>query len=159
MTTVKVTKGLKPWLPTPEACNLDVWHAYDGPLVGTFTQKGRKALFVNVLGEHDGAAVWAYTYLSARDAGSLEDKLFESVEDMNTAIADLCGGQIVTFALTSDSSIRNFGDVAMDADQSLLAGALTFCRTLVEALASSGHEAQEQHVQRVELQAMARQLI
>lgn len=101
-----VASGRLPWQPSDAARDLDIWWMYEIPLVGTFVIDGRTVLFTSVGDPDQGTSVWAYTYLSDDDLGSLRDKTFEDVDTLDDYVGALFAGRRAVFALTHNYRIK-----------------------------------------------------
>jgi hypothetical protein len=56
-----VRPGERPWLPTPDATDLDVWMEYGHPCIGTFRVGPELVLFATAYDvDDDRLSVWAY---------------------------------------------------------------------------------------------------
>ncbi|MFS0883863.1 hypothetical protein [Aeromicrobium sp. 179-A 4D2 NHS] len=108
MTDAKIYIGRKPWLPCPEASNLDVWHGYELPSAGTFEADGDLVLFAAVGEVHDESApiAWGYTVL---DPDSVPNS-FPSVDAMSAWIRERFSDSRSVFAYSRRGVIAFVAD-------------------------------------------------
>jgi hypothetical protein len=128
-----VQRGRLPWSPTPAVTDLDVWHEYEVPLVGTYRLENQVVLFTVMGDPSEDFTVWAYRILSPGDVSALEDLQFESLDELRTYAHELFLHQPAVLALAGDLQIREWGPVRVD--DGLLSAAVRFLKAIVEATA------------------------
>jgi beta-xylosidase len=103
-----VTQGRLPWSPNPDADDLDIWHQYDYPRIGTFTVKDTTVLFTLVGGSADELSVWAYVCLEDDEAVSAASATFESLSELRQFVDDAFTGRRPVLALADDLLITSW---------------------------------------------------
>jgi hypothetical protein len=63
--------GERPWMPSPDAEEVETLDFYNIPLAGLLTQHGATYLFVCAAGEEETANVWLYAHLNEQEASDL----------------------------------------------------------------------------------------
>jgi hypothetical protein len=126
-----VKKGCRPWAPSPEARDLDVWHEYDVPTAGTFMLDGQRILFTVLGGADDPVSVWAYTCLTDLDATEL-GRRFDSVGDLADRVAAQFIGHRAVLVIADDLQIWRW--MSVDVEESLIKSALGFLSQVRESL-------------------------
>ena len=101
-----IQRGCLPWSPRPATTNLDVWHEYEIPLAGTFRLDDQLVLFTVVGDPSADLTVWAYRYLSADEAASVEEATFASVDELRERVQSLFASHKAVFALANDLQIH-----------------------------------------------------
>lgn len=104
-----VERGRLPWRPNDRACDLNVWHEYETPLVGTFDVEGRKVLFFMVLESEGGLSVWAYKVLTAEQAEKFARPRFRSISALRECVDFLFSGSEIVLTIARNDRIgRNY---------------------------------------------------
>lgn len=103
-----VTKGRVPWLPSAQATGLDVLHAYNIPLAGTFDSGGKKILFLCVTGATSRSNVWVYKHLTPSERKKLESAEFDGPDDLETVAHALFKGHQAALAYAVDGRISKW---------------------------------------------------
>ena len=104
-----VKRGYRPWLPSSAASDIDVWHEYEVPLVGTFDNGGDTVLFA-LVGDADPdrqVSVWAYTVIGADEA---QDATFDSSIELTDWVRDRFTLTQVLYAVALDFEILNWSE-------------------------------------------------
>lgn len=126
-----VVRGFKPWLPSPHARNLEVWHEYELPTAGTFDCDEGRVLFTH-LGDIDPeqhTSTWGYTVVPAHVT---EHVAFKSSAEMDEWIERAFHGACVVYAMASDLMIQRWSPV--ERVPSLYEGAVGFMDSIVKEL-------------------------
>lgn len=103
-----VTKGRLPWRPSPDAQDLDVWHQYEHPLIGTFAAKAGRVIFTAVGGIETDVSVWAYACLEPDEARGLDEIEFDSLADLRAFIDETFASRRLVLALADDLLITSW---------------------------------------------------
>jgi hypothetical protein len=101
-------RGALPWSPNPDASGLRVWHAYDHPLVGTFTVGSEDVLFMLVADFDGRLSVWAYTPMTTGEAEDCRAREFRSVSDLRDFLEGFFRGRPMAFAMAADLLITQW---------------------------------------------------
>ena len=128
-----VQRGHLPWSPNAAATDLNVWHEYEIPLVGTFCLDGQTVLFTLVGDPDDDLTVWAYRCLSAEEAQVADDLTFDSGGELNEYVARLFADHEAVLALAGDLHISEW--TRSEVEDDLLPAAVTFLKGIVKATA------------------------
>jgi len=129
-----------PWSPNPAVTDLDVWHQYEHPMVGTFRSHDEPVFFTTI-GEYGDNSVWAYVCLTEQEAKDFAQAEFESPEAMREFAEELLRGRKTLFALADDLLIRNWSVLGEDEQGSLDDLALVFLNRVLEGLKSHTNSA------------------
>ncbi|MFG1878783.1 hypothetical protein ACGFIV_28445 [Sphaerisporangium sp. NPDC049003] len=100
-----IKRGQPPWRPRPDAGDLDVWHEYEIPLVGTFRVCSDLVMFTQVLETAKGLSAWAYTCVSVSDEDQLADVTFPSADELRSFVETLFRGREAVLVLARDDRI------------------------------------------------------
>jgi hypothetical protein len=103
-----VRRGRLAWLPSEDAEELDHWHFWNHPLIGTFTSKAGTVLYQIVDGVEERMSVWAYAGLEPEEARKLAGVTFGSQEDMNALLDEVFASHRLVLALTDDSYVTHW---------------------------------------------------
>lgn len=103
-----IQSGRQPWQPHFDATNLDVWHHYDVPLVGTFSLIDKTVIFAALNSSDPELMFWCYTFLTTEEARVLIGKGFESVEELYDLLNTLFFQRQTTMAVTQDLRILSW---------------------------------------------------
>lgn len=103
-----VTKGRLPWRPCPDAQDLNVWHQYEHPLIGTFSTKAGRVVFTAVGGIETDASVWAYACLEPDEARGLDGIEFDSLADLRHFTDEIFASHRLVLALADDLLITSW---------------------------------------------------
>jgi hypothetical protein len=103
-----VTVGCRPWAPSPDAEDMDVWHEWDIPLAGTF-RLGEDLVQFRIVDDEPlwsdvGPSLWQYAVIPAERAPA-DDQLFESARAMLACMDSMIEGQGRVIA-QADSDLR-----------------------------------------------------
>lgn len=128
-----VQRGHLPWSPNPDIGDLDVWHEYEVPLVGTFRLDGQVVLFALIGDPDDELTVWAYRCLSAEEAALVNDLVLETVEELNAHVERLFTQHRAVLVLARDLRIQRWTPTEIEDD--LLSAAVGFLKEIVRATA------------------------
>lgn len=125
-----VSMGFRPWTPSKDAVDLEVWHEDDVPTIGTFSVHGTHVLF-NLVGEPEkGLTTWAYLPLTDQEFRELDDVEYDSPAEMADDVASRFRDRPCVFAVAQDFKVLSWGPSETGAP-SLLAGATDFLRDYV----------------------------
>jgi hypothetical protein len=125
-----VTKGRLPWKPCPDARDVDVWHQYEHPHIGTFTSDVGTVIFTVVGGVETYVSVWAYACLTPDEARGLDEVEFDSLSHLRAFIDQTFTTHRLVLALADDLLITSWAvaerigplyDVAADFLEQVLA--------------------------------------
>lgn len=105
-------RGRTPWLPTPSSMDLHVMFDFDGPVVGTFTDRGDQFLFVRVIGDFNRLQGYAYSRLSKEDVAFIQQRPFGSTRDLRAWSLAKTAVSAKYAALVWDDRIELHCDVA-----------------------------------------------
>lgn len=94
-----IKRGQPPWRPKLEATDLEVWHEYEIPLIGTFRLNEQLVLFTQVMESDRGLSAWAYVCLGAEDLSGVE---FVSIDEMRDFVEAKFLGREAVLALAKD---------------------------------------------------------
>jgi hypothetical protein len=103
-----VTKGRLPWKPCPDARDVNVWHQYEHPHVGTFTTNAGTVIFTVLGGVETDVTVWAYACLTPGEAHDLDAIEFNSLADLRTFIDETFATRRLVLALADDLLITSW---------------------------------------------------
>jgi hypothetical protein len=103
-----VTRGCLAWLPSEDAEDLDHWHFWNHPLIGTFTCKVGTVLYAILEGVEERMSLWAYACLEPDEARELVDVAFASPDDMKRYVDEVFGSHRLVLALADDSYITDW---------------------------------------------------
>jgi hypothetical protein len=152
-----VRTGNRPWTPSSDARELDVWHEYDVPTAGTFALGADRVLFTVLGSPDDPITVWAYTDLVEADAKELADQTFSSVDEMTRAIESRFIGRQAVFASADNLRIWRWG--TLEVKKNLVVTATEFLRGIRESLESKQAPVDEFEVKLAGVAAAKRELI
>ncbi|WP_283135279.1 hypothetical protein [Rhizohabitans arisaemae] len=123
--------GGLPWSPSDQARDLDVWHQYEVPLVGTFMW-GKQTVLFTVVGDANGhVSIWAYIDLAEEQATELRDLEFESEDELRRFVATAFSGRKALLALARDLCVGEWSPVTVEQD--LTHSAITFVQDVVKS--------------------------
>jgi hypothetical protein len=100
-----VSQGELAWSPRQEARNVDVWHKYDFPTVGTYRLADGLVFFTVVGDTTDRLSVWAYVPVPHDQEAELAEAEFGSADEMQDFVEGWIGGHEATIALARDFKI------------------------------------------------------
>jgi hypothetical protein len=126
-----VKRGYRPWRPSPAAADLDVWHEYEVPTIGTFRSQNHRFLFA-LVGDVDPdrqVTVWAYTSIDEALADEVE---FDSTAELNEWARSQFVNADVVYALARDFSIHRWGPARRV--ENIHAGAVTFIQQVLDVV-------------------------
>jgi hypothetical protein len=103
-----VAKGYRPWLPNGQATDLEVLHAHDIPLGGTFAVGSKRVLFLCVTGATERSSVWAYKVISKEELDDLQRRDFTGPEELEDFAQDLFLNDTAVIAYALDSAVRTW---------------------------------------------------
>jgi hypothetical protein len=127
-----VQRGYLPWSPRAEASDLDVWHEYETPLVGTFVLRGTTVLFTVIGDAGTRLSVWAYVCLTDDEAEAASTVEFGSAEELQAYANELFMSRKVVFALADDLLIDRWSPLFVKDE--LLEAASGFMTDILNAL-------------------------
>ena len=144
--------GHAPWLPSPSATDLDAWHVYDIPLIGTFRHEGQVVLFTAMDDADADVSVWTYCALTPEQAQAAEDVTYEDTAGMLAAVEEICDGKEVAVALAVDLEVKLWGRLRVES------GLLAATRRFLEDIRANLASELSATVLRAEIQAGVREL-
>jgi hypothetical protein len=101
-----VAKGYRPWLPSSQATDLEVLHAHDIPLGGTFADGSRRVLFLCVTGAVERSSVWVYKVISTEELAELQDRDFKGPDELEEFAQGLFLDKKAVIAYALDGVVR-----------------------------------------------------
>ena len=105
-----VERGCVPWSPSSLVADLEVWQAYEVPLVGTFTLGGQTILF-SVVGDADASMlVYAYVPLTV----DVSDRTFVDAAELGRFVNEQFDGQKCVIALAPDARLDRWSVVLVE---------------------------------------------
>lgn len=110
-----VQRGCPAWRPSEAASDLDVWHANDAPMIGTFTLGDGRMLFTCVGDVDSPSTIWAYAPLSPAEVGEFEDIEFDSLLDMFERVSQVFDGRDAVYAYARDYEVSKWCPLATTA--------------------------------------------
>lgn len=113
MTGREIDPDGAPWCPYLRADNLDVFHAHDIPLAGTFRVGEQQVLFLCAVGQTYRNSVWAYLDLTCAEAERLAGASWASTSAMVAELEAMFAGRSAGFAFARDNVIAFEGTVAV----------------------------------------------
>lgn len=125
-----VKRGRLPWCPGPMAVDVDVWHEYEIPLIGTFRVNDDLVIFTQVLESPHDLSVWAYACVDLAD----NDVTFDSVEELRRFVEDRFMGREAVLALAKDGRIGDHW-TRIDVTEGLVAAVETFLNGVISSVA------------------------
>ncbi|RKO26123.1 hypothetical protein D7Z96_05090 [Pseudarthrobacter phenanthrenivorans] len=99
--------GARPWLPSPDASNLDVWHQDDVPTIGTFDFPDCHVLFTLVGVPDTALTAWAYLPLEVAEFKELHEMVYESVLKMRHDVHQRFESRPCVFAVADNFKISS----------------------------------------------------
>jgi hypothetical protein len=129
-----VKRGRRPWAPSPETRDLEVWHEYDVPTVGLFMLRSEPVVFTVLGSPDDQMTVWAYTCLTEVDAKDLSARKFSSVGELGEIVDSRFIGRQAAFVIADDLQIWRW--TWMDVKESVMESASEFLSQVRESLES-----------------------
>jgi hypothetical protein len=103
-----VTKGRLPWKPRPDARDVDVWHQYEHPHIGTFASDAGTVMFTVVGGVETDVSVWAYAPLSPEESHGLDEIEFDSMDDLRAYVDQTFATHQLVLALADDLLVTSW---------------------------------------------------
>jgi len=103
-----VQHGRLPWSPNRWAADLDVWHQYEHPVVGTFRCCQQVVLFSEIVGFDSRLSVWAYACLTPDEVQQADTISFASPEELHEYTDRLLSDRKVVLALADDQLTRHW---------------------------------------------------
>lgn len=125
-----VAADARPWLPAPDASNLDVWHEDDVPVLGTFDLPDGHVLFTLVGAADKAVTTWAYLPLEVSEYKELQETVYDSVLKMNEDVHRRFEARHCVFAVARDFSISSWTPTD-EPVKSVLQGATEFMQDYV----------------------------
>lgn len=154
-----VTHGRLPWVPNPDASDLEVWWMYQTPLVGRFTV-GESFVVFTVLGDSTRRlSIWAYVPVDRSTIAEAEGREFGDVDELDNYVASLFEGRRAVIALANQYKIEKYEPVQVD-DDGLLGAANRFLDHVLEAMRGEDapHRMTAERAQRAQLDAATHEL-
>lgn len=94
------------WEPNDEAGDLDIWHYWDGPLVGTFKQQDDNASYLFAVDwRTEDFDSWLYIPLTQQETEEFATIIFDDGKDMWQLIRDLCDGRDCLLAKADEGKL------------------------------------------------------
>lgn len=152
-----VHRDRQPWEPCPEATDLDEWHRYDIPLVGTFRVGPSTVLFAAMDDASGDVSIWAYVELTPAEAAEAAARTFDDTEDLQRAVEHYFHGKEAVICFASHLRIKRWGRVPVD--EGLLDAAGKFVDLLLADLRTSQRSRAVTSVKRAQIEAAATELV
>lgn len=106
-------RGNQPWAPCPTATDLDEWHRYDIPRVGTFRIGPRITLF-SVLGDTEYfASIWLYVELSMEEAAEGAARVFGDTKELMLTVEKYTTGKQALLALAVNLRLQYWKQITV----------------------------------------------
>ena len=99
-----VRAGRPPWLPSPDARDLDPWEKYDFPSCGTYWLGDRLVVFT-LITTAGRRSLWAYAPVQAGQERAVEEASFDTESDFEAFLAASFADREVIFAAAEDFRI------------------------------------------------------
>lgn len=131
-----VRQGERPWLPLPDATDLDVWMEYGHPRIGTFRVGHDLVMFAAAYDvDDDRLSVWAYAPVPAEFEALARETQFDTPADLRTFVNNVFAGRTAVFAVADNSCIARWStrDVA-NVEEGLISTAADFLDSLLRAM-------------------------
>jgi hypothetical protein len=104
-----IKRNQLPWRPRPEVEDLDVWHEYEIPLVGTFRLRDEIVLFTQVVeNSHSNFSAWAYVCLNTAESEDFEELSFPNVDELRSFIEGIFADREAVLALAKGDRIDHW---------------------------------------------------
>ena len=131
-----VRPGERPWLPTPDATDLDVWMEYGHPCIGTFRVGLELVLFATAYDvDDDRLSVWAYVPVPPELEALTRDAEFATPGELRTVISNTFAGRQAVFALANNDAVARWSTREVDNDEEgLTSAAADFLDSLLRAI-------------------------
>jgi len=104
-----VRAGQQPWLPVPQAEDIDVWDKYDFPICGTYRLDSRLVIFT-LVASAGNRSLWAYVPVPPESEEAVSGARFEAEEEFNEFLAGCFAGRKAVFAAAEDFVITSKSD-------------------------------------------------
>lgn len=130
MTAREIDPDGAPWCPYLGATALDVFHAHDIPLAGTFCIGDQPILFLCAVGQTYRSSVWAYLDLTDAEAERLAHATWASTLEMVADLEGMFTGRTAQFAFARDNAVVFEGTVEID---ELMAAVMAFVEKVMSA--------------------------
>lgn len=124
-------RGELAWAPSPAACDLDIWHQYDVPLVGTFRVGDTTVLFTAIGDVDDTISVWAYVPLTPARSAAIAEQSFSDVRQMQCVVEDCFRDQEAVITIARDCRVIRYTRV--DVEKVLEEAAVTALASIVRS--------------------------
>ncbi len=111
MTAREIDPSGAPWCPYLDAEHLDVFHAHDIPLAGTFRVGGQPVLFLCAVGQTYRNSVWAYLDLTDVEADRLAGATWTSTSEMVADLEVMFADRTAGFVFAQDNLVAFEGTV------------------------------------------------
>lgn len=142
-------KGRAPWLPHPEASNLDVWDLNGVPTLGTFEIGESTYIFMGADGRDCAAIPWAYARLDASEVSAISDIAFDSVGEMYAYARRLFESKDVTVADAEEHGIVRWSEHNLaESGESVLSAMVKHLESVVALLEEEVRDLERQKRER-----------
>lgn len=131
-----VRRGERPWLPLPDATDLDVWMEYGHPRVGTFRVGPDLVMFATAYDvDDDRLSVWAYVPVPRELEALIREAEFAAPGELRTFISNMFAGRQAVLAIADNNAVARWStrDVNND-DEGLISAAADFLDSLLRAM-------------------------
>lgn len=123
MTAREIDPDGAPWCPYRGVTEIDVFHAHDIPLAGTFRVGDQAILFLCAVGQTYRSNVWAYLDLTDAETETLAHATWASTPEMVGELESMFTGRTARFAFARDNAVAFEGTVETD---DLMAAVMAF---------------------------------
>jgi hypothetical protein len=131
-----VRRGERPWLPLPDATDLDVWMEYGHPRIGTFRVGPDLVMFATAYDvDDDRLSVWAYVPVPRELEALTSEVEFATSGELRTFISKMFAGRQAVFAIADNDAVARWStrDVNND-EEGLTSAAADFLDSLLQAI-------------------------
>jgi hypothetical protein len=139
-----VSAGQRPWRPSADARDVDVWDRFDFPTSGTY-RLGDNLIIFTLITTAGARSLWAYVPVPPELEDSVGQARFDSDAEFSAFVARCFAGRYAIFAAAQDFLItaKSDGTLIGTSRYSLLAAATQWYITRVSALLNSPPEPAE----------------
>jgi hypothetical protein len=133
-----VSAGQRPWRPSADAGDVDVWDRFDFPTPGTYRLGGNLIIFT-LITTAAGRSLWAYVPVPAEFEDAIAGTRLDSDAEFTAFVARCFAGRYAVFAAAQDFRItaKSDGILIGTSRYALLAAGTQWYVTRVSALLNS----------------------
>lgn len=131
-----VRRGERPWLPLPDATDLDVWMEYGHPRIGTFRVGPDLVMFATAYDvDDDSLSVWAYVPVPRELEVPTREAEFATPGELRTFVSNMFSGRQAVFAIAHNDAVARWSTRDVDNDKDgLTSAAADFLDSLLRAM-------------------------